>query len=135
MKEYILIKKQLKDVAVFPSILFAKIANQAILIKFDERPRDGKSIFCWRKGKDKLPKLMDIYVKELDYPEFFWQLIFDTNNPDYNHFRENIRSYISAMPFALMGWLVEELKPIVRMVNLNLRGVPSVGVFLRDPND
>ncbi|GBN20107.1 hypothetical protein AVEN_30969-1 [Araneus ventricosus] len=68
-----------------------------------ERPSDGKFISCCRKGKIKLEKPSDALDNDLLYPNFLLDLLTNPNNPDYKNFHDNIRSYSSAVSFALMG--------------------------------
>lgn len=74
-----------------------------------ERPSDGKFTSCCRKGKVKLPKIMDVHGVEQVYPGFLRRLLSDTNSPRHRHFKENIRSYNSAVSFASMGAKIIDL--------------------------
>lgn len=73
-----------------------------------ERPSDGMFTSCCRKGKVKLPKHKDANSNNLPYPEFLRKLLSDTTNPSRIHFRENIRSYNSAVSFASLGAKIVE---------------------------
>ncbi|XP_063794712.1 LOW QUALITY PROTEIN: uncharacterized protein LOC134949961 [Pseudophryne corroboree] len=68
-----------------------------------ERPSDGKFTSCCQKGKVKLPKPKNINDVDLQYSHFLCQLLSDIANPNRIHFRDNIRSYNSAVSFASMG--------------------------------
>ena len=74
-----------------------------------ERPSDCKFTSCCRKGKVKLPNPKDANGNNLNYPEFLRKLLFDVTNPSCTHFRENIRSYNSAVSFASLGAKIVEL--------------------------
>src|SRR5277367_5278029 len=68
-----------------------------------ERPSDGKFNSCCRKGKVKLEKPLDATGNALHYPDFLRTMLSTPDHPSYRHFRENIRSYNSAVSFASMG--------------------------------
>ena len=68
-----------------------------------ERPSDGKFTSCCRKGKVKLEIPKDETGNVLEYPDFIRELLSNPDHPNYRHFRENIRSYNSALSFASMG--------------------------------
>ncbi|KII68454.1 hypothetical protein RF11_10812 [Thelohanellus kitauei] len=75
----------------------------------DELPVDKMFTSCCRKGKVKLPQHLDSNGSPLEYPLFLKSLLSDTNNPDREHFRENIRAYNSALSFASMGAKIVDL--------------------------
>src|SRR5277367_4774537 len=62
-----------------------------------ERPSDGKFNSCCRKGKVKLEKPLDATGNALQYPDFLRKMLSSPDHPSYRHFRENIRSYNSAV--------------------------------------
>ncbi|GBO34290.1 hypothetical protein AVEN_166295-1 [Araneus ventricosus] len=68
-----------------------------------ERPSGGKFTSCFRKEKIKLEKPSDALSNDFLYPNFLLDLLTNPNNPDYKTFHDNIRSYNSAVSFALMG--------------------------------
>jgi hypothetical protein len=68
-----------------------------------EKPPDGKFTSCCRKGKVALSKPLDIYGNELIYPSFLRDLMSNPANVHHKNFRQNIRSYNSAVSFASMG--------------------------------
>lgn len=68
-----------------------------------ERPSDKKFRSCCHKGKIKLPKPKNQNGDEIEYPEFLQSMLSDVSNPNRINFRENIRSYNSAVSFASMG--------------------------------
>lgn len=69
-----------------------------------ERPTsDGKFTSCCRKGKIKLMKPTDTAGNVLLYPDFLRDLMSSVDHPDNANFKENIRSYNSALSFASMG--------------------------------
>lgn len=74
-----------------------------------EKPSDGKFTSCCRKGKVKLPKIMDVSGREQAYPEFLRRLLSDKSHPDFTNFREYVRSYNSAVSFASMGAKIVDL--------------------------
>lgn len=78
-----------------------------------ERPSDGKFKSCCRKGRVKLEKPIDAEGNLLSYPNFLFNLLMDPSNPDHKNFRENIRSYNSAVSFASMG---------AKVLDFNTRG-------------
>jgi hypothetical protein len=75
-----------------------------------ERPSDGKFNSCCRKGKVKLENPVDLDGNVLEYPQFLRELLSNPEHPDYREFRDNIRSYNSALSFASMGAKVDEFR-------------------------
>jgi hypothetical protein len=75
-----------------------------------ERPSDGKFTSCCRKGKLKLESPVDVHGNVLQYPQFLRELLSNPQHPDYRDFRENIRSYNSALSFASMGAKVVDFR-------------------------
>ena len=75
-----------------------------------EKPTDGKFTSCCRKGKVKINQPTDENGAILEYPEFLQNMISNRDDPSYRHFRENIRSYNSALSFASMGANVVEFQ-------------------------
>jgi hypothetical protein len=75
----------------------------------DERPPDGKFTSCCGKGKVRLPKPMNVDGEFLEYPLFLQSMLSDPDNRDYNHFRDQIRSYNNAVSFASMGAKIVDL--------------------------
>ena len=61
-----------------------------------ERPKDGKFNNCCHKGK------VLVHVQQ-EYPQYLRQIISDPEHMHYRNFRDNIRSYNSALSFASMG--------------------------------
>ena len=74
-----------------------------------ERPSDGIFTSCCRKGKVMLPKPQDINGDVVEYPDFLRQLLSEPNHPNFKHFRDNIRSYNSAISFASLGANIMDL--------------------------
>jgi len=69
----------------------------------DERPADKLFTSCCRKGKVKLPQPTNIHGNTLEYPDFLKSLMSNPANPHHRSFRDNIRSYNSALSFASLG--------------------------------
>lgn len=61
-----------------------------------EKPSDGKFNTCCHKGKIKLPQ-------RRPFPSYLQNLMTNIDAPDYQNFKQNIRSYNSAISFASMG--------------------------------
>ena len=75
-----------------------------------ERPLDDKFTSCCRKGKVKLEQPKDINGSLLEYPDFLREMISNPEHLSCKHFRENIRSYNSAVSFASMRAKVVDFK-------------------------
>lgn len=68
-----------------------------------ERPPDRKFNSCCRKGKVALKKPLDSQGSQLIYPPLLQDLLMNPENQYYKNFRDNVRSYNSALSFASMG--------------------------------
>ena len=77
-----------------------------------ERPSDGKFTSCCRKGKVILEKPVDSNGIVLEYPQFLRELLSNPEHHDYRQFRDNIRSYNSALSFASMGAKVVDFRGV-----------------------
>ena len=61
-----------------------------------ERPPDGKFTNCCHKGRVVIPR-------HKEHEPYLQDILSNPQHPDYKNFKENIRSYNSALSFASMG--------------------------------